>query len=213
MARARIFGELGTHQAVQSVEGTAQIGRPGGQEDARGRMNLGRPGRPGDRLGHNLAQFLSRPDRFVTPGFFAAAGIPIRQGRDVGEADTRSAPFVAVVSESFARDHFPGASAIGRRFKMAFAERLVVGVVRDIRVRGLERPSEPQVYLPSGQVPDGGLILYAPKDLIVRAETSLEPLVPAIRAIVARADPEQPISDVSRRNVALQINPGLASPR
>lgn len=134
--------------------------------------------------------------RFVTPGFFAAAGVPVRAGRDVAPSDTREAPFVAVVSQSFAREHFPRQAVLGQRFTIAFAERTVVGVVGDVHVRGLERPSEPQVYLPSGQVPDGAVPLYAPKDLVVRASTRLEPLVPAIRAIIAKADPEQPVSDV-----------------
>ena len=78
------------------------------------------------------------------------------------------APPVAVVSESFARRYWPGQNPIGRRFSMAFAERTVVGVVGDIRVRGLERTSEPQVYLSHQQVPDGGLVWYAPKDLVIR---------------------------------------------
>jgi ABC-type antimicrobial peptide transport system permease subunit len=72
----------------------------------------------------------------------------------------------------------------------------VVGVVGDVRVRGLEGASEPQVYLPSPQVPDGGLINYAPKDLVIRASADAGALLPALRGIVARADPQQPISDV-----------------
>ncbi len=72
----------------------------------------------------------------------------------------------------------------------------MVGVAGDVRVRGLERPSEPQVYLPSAQVPDGGLVWYAPKDLAIRAERTPASLLPAVRAIIAAADPQQPISDV-----------------
>ena len=62
---------------------------------------------------------------------------------------------------------------------MAFFERTVVGVVGDVRVRGLERASEPQVYVPDQQVPDGGVIFYAPKDLAVR--TAVDPGVPRAR--------------------------------
>jgi predicted permease len=134
--------------------------------------------------------------RFVTPGFFATVGTPLLRGRDVSEADTGTSPFVAVVSESFARQHWPGVDPIGRRVRIAFQDRTVVGVAGDIRVRGLEAPSEPQVYLPSPQVPDGGIIFYVPKDLVVRASVPAATLVPAIRGVVARADPQQPISDV-----------------
>jgi putative ABC transport system permease protein len=134
--------------------------------------------------------------RFVTPGFFAALGIPVRQGRDVSESDTRESPFVAVVSESFARRYWPAEDPRGRRFQVASQDRTVVGVVGDVRVRGLEGTSEPQVYLPYQQVPDGDLVGYTPKDLVVRSSVHPGLLLPAIRRVIAKADPQQPISDV-----------------
>jgi predicted lysophospholipase L1 biosynthesis ABC-type transport system permease subunit len=91
--------------------------------------------------------------------------------------------------------HRPARSR-SRRFSFGFQQRTVAGVVADVRVRGLERTSEPQVYLPYQQVPDGGLPWYAPKDLVVRSSRDPGALVPALRRIVARADPQQPISDV-----------------
>jgi predicted permease len=145
--------------------------------------------------------------RFVTPGFFDTLGIPVRMGRDINESDTVLAPWVAVVSESFARRYWPGQDPRGRRLQFGllgeggtspFGERTVVGVVGDIRVRGLERSSEPQLYLSYQQVKDGWLIGYAPKDLVVRSSSTADPtvLLPPLRRIVARADPEQPVSDV-----------------
>ena len=73
---------------------------------------------------------------------------------------------------------------------------MVVGVVGDVKVRGLERISEPQVYMPATQMPDGGLVFYVPQDLVVRVATAPAALVPAVRAAVQKADPEQPVSDV-----------------
>jgi predicted permease len=134
--------------------------------------------------------------RLTTPGFFAAMGIPILRGRDVGEQDHFDAPWVAVVSQSFADQMWPGQDPIGREFFIAFRERTVVGVVGTVRVRGLERESEPQVYVPSGQVADGALSGYAPKDLVVSGSVPTASLVSAIRQIVARVDPDQPISDI-----------------
>ena len=55
------------------------------------------------------------------------------------------------MSESFARRHWPDVDPMGRRFDFGLAERTVVGVVGDIMVRGLERTSEPQVYLPAAR--------------------------------------------------------------
>ena len=134
--------------------------------------------------------------RFVTPGFFETMSIPIREGRDISWADTTNAPLVAVVSESFVRQLWPGASGIGRRFRVMNTDRTIVGVVGDIRVRGLEQPSEPQMYLSSQQVPDNAVMGYAPQELVVRADVAPLGLLPSIRQIVQRADPEQPIANV-----------------
>jgi predicted permease len=134
--------------------------------------------------------------RYARSQFFATLGIPLHRGRDISDGDTRERPFVAVVSESFVQRHWPGQDAIGRRFEFALSERTVVGVVGDVRVRGLERTSEPQVYIPSGQVDDGSISGYVPKDLVIRASIPVERILPAVRRIIASADPEQPISDV-----------------
>jgi putative ABC transport system permease protein len=134
--------------------------------------------------------------RYVTPGFFATMGIPLRQGRDIRDADTQDAPWVAVVSESFAAEHWPGEPPLGRQFQFAFKPRTTVGVVGNVRVRGLERSSEPQVYLPYRQVPDGSIQNYIPKDVVVRSTADTGALVATIRRAVAAVDPEQPISAV-----------------
>ena len=134
--------------------------------------------------------------RFVTPGYFATMRVPIVRGRDVADTDRQDTQYVAVVSRSFADLYWPEQDPLGQHFSTALQERVVVGVVGDVRVRGLERESEPQVYLPSPQVPDGGLAFYVPKELVVRGSGALSSIVPVVRAAVARADPEQPLSDV-----------------
>lgn len=134
--------------------------------------------------------------RFVTPDYFAAMRIPLLRGRAVVDTDRQDTEYVAVVSRSFAELYWPGEDPIGRSFTTALQARTVVGVVGDVRVRGLERESEPQVYLPSTQVPDGGLSFYMPKDLVVKASGAPAGLVAGVRAAVQRADPEQPVSDV-----------------
>jgi predicted permease len=134
--------------------------------------------------------------RFATPGLFATLGVPLHRGRDISEGDTRDHPFVAVVSESFAQRQWPGQDPIGKRFGFALSDRTVVGVVGDVRVRGLEQTSEPQVYIPSGQVDDDSLIGYVPKELVIQSSIPAERWLPAVRRIIATADPEQPISEV-----------------
>jgi predicted permease len=134
--------------------------------------------------------------RYVTPGYFATLGIPLHVGRDVSGGDTRQAPYAAVVSESFARRYWPDANPLGRNFEFALSGRTIVGVVGDIRARGPERESEPQVYVPYQQVGDGNIIGYVPKDLVLRTSVSPGTLVPNLRRIIAAADAELPISNV-----------------
>jgi hypothetical protein len=137
--------------------------------------------------------------RYVTPNYFATLNIPLKTGRDIEDGDSGDRPFVAVVSESFVKRFWPGetpATAIGRHFEFAFADRVVVGVAGDVTMRGLERRAEPQVYLSSKQVADGNIIGYIPRAFVVRTTGAPELLASSIRAIVARIDPTLPVSDV-----------------
>ena len=135
--------------------------------------------------------------RWVTPQYFRTMGIPLRRGRDVEDADTRERAWVAVVSSSFADRYWPNQDPIGRQFKHRGQTRTVIGVVGDVRVRGLERTAEPQMYLPAPQAADVSPAVYDPKDLVIRhAAGQGEGLVPAIRQIVHAIDPEQPVSHV-----------------
>jgi len=69
----------------------------------------------------------------------------------------------------------------------------------EIRVRGLERNSEPQVYLSYKQA-ERVHPFYAPKDLVVRSAGDPAALAPALRRIIKEADPAQPVSDVRLMN-------------
>jgi predicted permease len=133
--------------------------------------------------------------RWITPQYFTTMGIPLHRGRDVEDGDRSDRAWVAVVSASFAERYWPGQDPIGRTFKHLDDTRTVVGVVGDIKVRGLERTSEPQMYLPAAQAPDmlpGG---FDPKDLVIRYSGQGTALVSAVRQIVRAIDADQPISD------------------
>jgi predicted permease len=134
--------------------------------------------------------------RYVTPGYLDALDVPLLRGRGVDDIDAQDAPKVAVVSASFAQRYWPGLDPLGRTFGFVFDQRTVVGVVADIRVRGLEQQSEPQVYLPYQQVADSSISFYTPQDLAVRTDLPLAAIMPAIRRIVHDVDPQQPISSV-----------------
>jgi predicted permease len=149
---------------------------------------------PGGFLPMDPKHAYSASIRFVTPHFFDTLRTPILKGRDVNTSDTLASPSVAVVSESFAKRYFPGQDPLGRSFAIGFAARTIVGVVGDIKVRGLERQSEPQVYMPASQQPGPLLFFYAPKDLVIRASAPAAALIPAVRAIIREAEPSMPIS-------------------
>jgi predicted permease len=155
----------------------------------------GRPRRPGG------GDFASA--RYITPDYLRAMEIPLKSGRGLTDADSLNSQQVALVSEEFVRLYLDGQAPIGRTFRFGpGGERTIVGVVGEVRVRGLERQSEPQVYMPYQQQADDNAMNYAPKDLVVRVnagdldEQQAGLLTSSIRRIVASVDPGQPIADV-----------------
>ena len=164
---------------------------------------------PGQEIRRDGDYIVSR--RYVTPQFFSALGIPLVAGRDLEDADA-SRGRVAVVSRSFAERYWPGEDPLGRSFLFQDGPRVVVGVVGDIRVRGLERTSEPQMYLPSSHIGDTPLAFHDPKDLVIRAPGRELALLPGVRDIVRSVDPNQPISDVMTLSdlLAMQTAPRRA---
>lgn len=134
--------------------------------------------------------------RFVSSQFFDAMGIPLMRGRDFEDTDRRDRQRVAVVSKSFVDTYWPGEDGLGKTFEIREQTRTIVGVVSEVKVRGLERTPEPQVYIPAYQPPDIGLGgLYVPKDLVIRGSQELS-MVPAVRDIVRRVDADQPLSSI-----------------
>jgi putative ABC transport system permease protein len=135
--------------------------------------------------------------RFVTPDFYKTLGIPLLLGRDMAESDVIASPLVAVVSESFAKQFWPGENPLGKRFNTQSEDRTVIGVVGNVRVRGLEQYSEPQVYLAYQQVNDGSFVGYIPTSLAIRTFQG-DPLqvVPSVRRIIANAEPQLPVTNV-----------------
>jgi len=94
--------------------------------------------------------------RAVTPGYFAALGVPLREGRAFGEHDDAGAPAVAVVSASLARRFWPGGSAVGRRVRVGESEAFVeiVGVAGDVtHNRLVNQDPLVTIYRPLAQQP------------------------------------------------------------
>ena len=105
----------------------------------------GRPQKPGER-----DEVYIRP---VAPGYFRAIGSPLRHGRDLQGGDRQGAPQVLVVNETFARRYFGSRDPVGRTVSFWGIPRRIVGVVGDVRFRGLAREASPAVYPSLLQVP------------------------------------------------------------
>ena len=147
---------------------------------------------------HDKALARSASLRFITDDYFRTMGIPVLEGRGPTGVDLQNSLPVAVVSQSFVDQYLGargGGPVLGRTFEIAFKIRTIVGVVGSVRTRGYERASEPQVYLPFRQIPDGWMPFYAPKDLVIDTADAAGTLR-AVRTIIAGADPEQPVSMV-----------------
>lgn len=133
--------------------------------------------------------------RAVSPEYFRAMGIPVLHGRAFSVQDHGEAPGVALINQTLARQHWPGQDPVGQRINLEkpdwqHAWRMVVGVVGDVRHRGLDAEVQPEVYVPYEQAPEASMTLVM--------RTALEPsaLSAAARAAVRAVDPDQPVGEV-----------------
>jgi len=86
------------------------------------------------------------------PGFFAAAGIPILQGRNFADTDLPDGTRVAIINEAFAERFWPGESSVGKTIRRESGQELeVIGVSRATKVRTLGEPPRPFIYTPYSQ--------------------------------------------------------------
>jgi predicted permease len=83
----------------------------------------------------------------VSPGFFAAMGIPIVAGRDFTRDDNETAPRVVIVDETAAKHYWGGQNPLGRHIKIFGNLFTVVGVAKNSRHQFVNEPREPMIYL------------------------------------------------------------------
>lgn len=149
--------------------------------------------------------------RVLTPGYFRAVGMTLREGRLLDRRDGTDAPKAVVVNQIMARTYWPGEDPIGRRFKRGLLKSTspwwtVVGVVADMRQGGMDVPVRPEAYFPFEQAD-----FFAPDSLAVR--TTYDPLRIAdeVRKQVWAVDNDQPIAGVATLNDL--VDSSVAQPR
>jgi putative ABC transport system permease protein len=128
----------------------------------------------------------------VTPGTFAALGIPIERGRDFNEADLYEAPFTAIINEALARKAFPDQDPVGRVVYCGLDSEKpmkIVGIVGDVRQFGPAITPWPEIYMPNEQHPQTATAL----NVLVR--TTIEPgaLIETLRRKVRALSPDVPV--------------------
>lgn len=133
--------------------------------------------------------------RHIAADYFEVMGIGLRSGRSFTSADDAAAPPVVIVSELMARRAWGGRDAVGRKLTVRggadgtarTAE--VVGVVSDVKVRGLGLEEQPMVYVPYLQ--DTG----RSASLVMRVDGRAEEIAAPARRAIASLDPDQSVGE------------------
>ena len=133
--------------------------------------------------------------RIVTPDYFKTMGVPILAGREFTDADQLGKPWRAIISKRAADQLWPGENPIGRTAILwkGQSNRLseVIGVVGDMRERGLENDPTLAVYFPSG-----GVMAATTLELVLHTRVTPQDVIPSVRTVVNSVDPNLPVSNI-----------------
>jgi len=136
----------------------------------------------------------------VTPGYFEAMGTPLVAGRFFTDADSADTLPVIVVNETMARTFWPGLTPVGRRMTMGGNDRwlTIVGVVADVRHRGLDAQPRAEMYRPHSQFRFGSPTGPGVSTMTWAIRTAAAPAAATsfARAALHHVDPDLGISDV-----------------
>jgi predicted permease len=150
--------------------------------------------------GANAGEITSVDWRYASPGYFRTMRIPLLRGRYIEETDTADSTPVTIVNQEFVRRFFGDDDPLGahvevHRFSKEVDDRprQIVGVVDDVKTRGLAGPALATMFVPVAQLPDGLLKIvrgYSGADWVVRTRPGVE-AGPAVRETIASLDPQQ----------------------
>jgi putative ABC transport system permease protein len=139
--------------------------------------------------------------RYISPDYFSAIGIPLRQGRFFSDNDRDNSVPVIIISEAMARRFWPGENPIGKRLTPSFhieqGAREIVGVVGDIKSSGLDVDAAAMMYLPYKQAPRPYI------SFVVRTASNPESMVQPVSKAIYSIDKEQALTDVQTMDQVL----------
>jgi predicted permease len=170
------------NEAVRHVPGVVMAGTVSGGLPLTGswsRTSVEIPGR-GELEGDDAVD-----RRTVSPEYLQTLRIPLVRGRMIQPSDTESSGQIVVINEAAARKYWPGEDAIGKRVTISSTDRVVVGVVGDIRHLGPEQPARQEAYIPLLQDSSIGATL------VIRTHGDPMTVLPAVKAAIWSVNPEQ----------------------
>jgi len=211
--RARFLGEL--LEQLRQIPGVQEVGGAGSlpltEGLADGTYVMMAPGDQPPRSMEDFEQWFHNVARTghadycpASDGYFRALGIPLLQGRLFDDRDTMDAPHVAVISQSLAREKWPGNDPIGHTIEFGNMDGdlrplTIVGVAGDVREDRLEKASGPIVYVNYRQRPEATYRFSA----VMRTATDPSAVISSARSIVRALDPNVPpvfgtLTEISR---------------
>jgi predicted permease len=132
--------------------------------------------------------------RVISPDYFTAMSVPVRNGRAFTEQDTKSAQRVAVINEAFASQFFPDKAPIGRRLQIGFGSQFdaeIVGVSGDVRHRGYDADPRPEVYISYLQN-----TVWPVMNLVIRSQADPNSVAATVRGEIESVGPSQVVFNV-----------------
>jgi putative ABC transport system permease protein len=142
------------------------------------------------------ASLPGRGDRGITPEYFQVLKVPLLQGRFFNEGDAWEGQGAIIANQAFAKKWFPNGDAVGKRITMGDPTKpdtkwlTIVGIVGDMRHRGLDQDVKPEYYFPHNQNPYRAMILA------VRSKQDPRSLTSVIRKEISSLDPDMPAANV-----------------
>jgi predicted permease len=163
--------------------------------------NIYPEGQPNDDKSKTESTF----DDSVQPGYFRTAGTPVTQGREFTEADNATAPHVAIINETFAKEIWPGQDPIGKVFrtKKDGPPIQVVGLTRTGKYLFLYEKPQLYAYFPMAQSYNSGVNLF------VHTQDDPQRLVTAVRDQISQLDTGLPVFNVTTMDVQVQYGKAL----
>ena len=159
---------------------------------------LATPGEPKPSVFYNI----------VSSGYLETLKISLLRGRMVGDNDTQTSPYVAVINESMAKRFWPNSDPIGHRFKLSADPQHsieVVGVAQNARMQGITGKINPYFYVPVAQHFAGNSLA----SLQLRTSVPAATMIPQVEHVIAPLAPGMPVFNVESMTEALDTINGL----